>query len=85
MIHVDENAIYRTRSGREVGLVVLKLITTRSRFNILVEYQPAAPGMTYAAPQFELIDWRGYVFGASEPHDRDLIQFIEYNEEPYIQ
>lgn len=85
MMHVDLNAIYRTRGGREVGCVVLKLMTSNSRFNILVEYQPAAPNLTYAASQFEMVDWRGYVFGAKEPNDRDLIQFIEYNEETYYQ
>ena len=84
MIRIDENAIYRTRGGREVGCVLLKLITGDKRFNILVEYQPASNN-TYAETQFELVDWRGFVLGADEPHDRDLIQFIEYNEEPYFQ
>lgn len=84
-MRLDENATYRTRSGREVGCVLLKLITGGKRFNILVEYQPANPQITYAEPQFELVDWRGYVFGASIPHERDLIQFIEFNEETYYQ
>ena len=85
MIHLDENCIYRTRSGREVGCVLLKLISGDRRFNFLVEYQPANSHVTYAEPQFELVDWRGYVFGAEAPHERDLIQFIEYNEETYYQ
>lgn len=84
-MRLDENAIYRTRSGREVGLVLLRLITGHSRFNILVEYQPANGMQTYAEPQLELVDWRGYVFGANEPNGRDLTQFIEYNEEEYFQ
>lgn len=84
-MHVDENAIYRTRSGREVGCVLLKLVTGDNRFNLLVEYQPANSCLHYAEPQFELVDWRGYVFGAKTPHERDLIQFIEYNEETYYQ
>lgn len=52
---------------------------------MLVEYQPACGEDTYAVPQLELVDWRGFVFGASEPHARDLVQFIEYNEETYLQ
>jgi hypothetical protein len=84
-MRLDENAIYRTRGGKKVGLVVLRLITGNSRFNILVEYQPANGMQQYAETQFELVDWRGYVFGASEHHPRDLIQFIEYNEETYFQ
>ena len=84
-MRLDENAIYRTRGGREVGLVLFRLITGHRRFNILVEYQPANGMQTYADPQLELVDWRGYVFGADEPHSRDLTQFIEYNEEPYYQ
>lgn len=84
-MRLDENAIYRTRGGKEVGLVLLRLITGSRRFNILVEYQPANPTYTYAEPQLELVDWRGYVFGADEPHERDLTQFIESNKEPYFQ
>lgn len=80
-----ENAIYRTRAGTEVGLVVHRLITGDRRFNLLVQYEPANGMQTYANAQFELVDWRGYVFGADEPHPRDLIQFIEDNEEPYYQ
>lgn len=81
-----EDAIYRTRGGREVGLVMLQLIAgTGCRFNILVEYQPANNMQRYANTQFELVDWRGYVYGAAEPHPRDLIQFIEHNEETYYQ
>lgn len=84
-MRLDENAIYRTRGKTEVGLVVCRLITGHKRFNILVEYQPANGMQTYANTQFELVDWRGYVFGAKEPHARDLTQFIEYNEETYYQ
>lgn len=84
-MRLEENAIYRTRDRTEVGLVLLRLITGGSRFNILVEYQPADRTKRYAEPNLELVDWRGYVFGADEPNDRDLIQFIEYNEESYYQ
>lgn len=83
-MRLDENAIYRTRGGKEVGLVLLRLITG-GRFNILVEYQPANGQETYANPQLELVDKRGLVLGADEPTSRDLIQFIEYNEETYYQ
>jgi hypothetical protein len=84
-MRLDENAIYRTRGGSEVGLVLFRLITGDRRFNVLVEYQPANGRHIYAESQFELVDWRGYVFGADTPHHRDLIQFIEYNEETYYQ
>lgn len=84
-MRLDENAVYRTRGGKEVGLVLLRLITGSSRFNILVEYQPSNGQETYANPQLELVDWRGYVLGADEPTSRDLTQFIEYNEETYYQ
>lgn len=85
-MRVDENAIYETRGGLEVGCVMLKLITGHHRFNILVQYQPKnREGRMYAHAQFELVDWRGYVLGADEPHHRDLTKFIEYNDEEYLQ
>lgn len=84
-MQLDENAIYRTRGGKEVGLVLLRLITSSSRFNILVEYQPANGQEVYENPQLELVDHRGYVLGEDEPLPRDLMQFIEYNEETYYQ
>lgn len=84
-MRLDEDSIYATRGGTEIGLVRFRLITGGRRFNILVEYQPANPTFTYAEPQTELVDWRGYVFGAEEPHARDLIRFIEHAKEPYYQ
>lgn len=76
MKRVIPEGIYLCRSRREVAIVHRRMLGP-GPFAYLVEYAPES-GVTYAEPALGKVNERGFVWGAEQPDERDLVEFIEF-------